>query len=168
MNEEQKQPPEKKSLYEQRKEALNEVLELERKAKEARERAKDPMIDQTLAKDFRARHAAEYESVGLTAHFVWKDAVNNVIGGNADNESQASTKEVPKYKWTDANGETHYTSGKGRATWITDNAAELIQGNKTDFSKLTLTSQDDYGDWQKWLVRSKKRKLIKQSAAKKK
>lgn len=167
MNEEQKQPLIKKSLFEQRKEDLQEVLVLERKAKEARERVKDATTDQTLAKELRVRHAEEYELVGLTAHFVWKDAVTNVIGENSDNDSQASAKQVPKYKWTDANGETHYTSGKGRSSWISDNAAELIKDDKTDFSKLALTTHDDHSDWQKWLLRSKKRKLEKQSASKK-
>jgi len=120
----------------------------------------------TIAGGFCKLKAVEYVPLNLTAQEVWeKEEVPVEIPKAVSNDPIFSFKrlgkELPKWKWTDPDGYTHYWKGKGRPDWVGENAKYLLVDNCIDTDELTLTTEADYLPYQKWLADEKIRKSEK-------
>lgn len=159
-------------LMQKRQRLLDEQAEIERQL------AMKPDQRQWVIAQFRKQDAEKYKVMGLEPRDVWPDLASVQVPSLATSKPPSapdptppgdSTKPEkkkwgtapPKWKWTDEAGETHYTTGQGRSRWITDNAEKLVnEDNSVDYEGLMdrYDPEQDYDDWQAWLVRERKRK----------
>jgi hypothetical protein len=164
-------------LMQKRERLLAEQAEIERQLVMA------PQQRQQVIAQFRKQDAEKYKVMGLKPADVWHDlppaqvpahaaavassaAAPTAPGGSTTPRKPATP---PNWKWTDDSGETHYTTGQGRSRWITDNAEKLVNPDgSVDYERVMhrFNPENDYDDWQAWLVREAQRKKDRAKAKK--